>query len=89
MKIQYKQQKRNVLERYEKQKVLLRSYQKSHSDYDLLLIQQSRRIAQSINEINRFVSKNRNLKNLLTKTQKKQLKAVEARCKTEDITKFN
>ena len=83
------QQKRIFLERCEKQKVLLRSNQKSGIDYDLLLIQQSRRIAQSIKEIDRFVTKNRNLKNTLTKTQKNQMKAVESRHKTDYISKFN
>ena len=77
------------MERCEKQKVLLRSNQKSGIDYDLLLIQQSRRIAQSIKEIDRFVTKNRNLKNTLTKTQKNQMKAVESRYKTDYISKFN
>ena len=83
------QQKRIFLERCEKQKVLLQSNQKSDIDYDLLLIQQSRRIAQSIKEIDRFVTKNRNLKNTLTKTQKNQMKAVESIYKTDYISKFN
>ena len=64
------QQKRIFLETCEKQKVLLRSNQKSGIDCDLLLTQQLRRIVQSINEIDRFVTKTEISKTHLLKPRK-------------------
>ena len=48
-------QKRVFLERRVKENVLLRSNQKQGVDYDLLIIQQKRRISNSIKEINTFI----------------------------------
>ena len=68
---------------------ILRSNQKQGVDYDLLIIQQKRRISNSIKEIDTFVKHNKINWMSISKIQKFKLKNIQNQTKFEYITKFN
>ena len=72
-----------------KKNVLLRSNQKQGVDYDLLIIQQKRRISNSIKEIDTFVKHNKINWMSINKIQKFKLKNIQNQTKFEYISKFN
>ena len=76
-------QKRIFLEQCVKENVLLRSNQKQGVDYDLLIIQQRRRISNSIKEIDTFIKQNEINWMSMNKIQKFKLENIQNQTKFE------